>query len=204
MYCSGSVQQALSIRLLYGFHYSAGATALPFTLSFSLQVFYAMCQGLLYAFCYHLDSLLSRNDSEDAMSAAQLQNVHISDAMSAPGLRQSPSCMQPAAIRQTLSQLLPCILHHRYRLAHDRHVLLLYRHARHGLQAACIGFPINHRQLCCCPSAAEASCQLSSILWLSLHSVCPVVIKRLFVMLLQAVAADGVCSQRGSAVPAAS
>ena len=53
-----------------------------------------MCQGLLYAFCYHLDSLLSRNDSEDALSVVQLQNVHISDAVPAPGLRQSPSCMQ--------------------------------------------------------------------------------------------------------------
>lgn len=79
----------------------------------TLQVFYAMCQGLLYAFCYHLDTLLSRNDSEEAMSAAQLQHVHISDAVPGPGLHTSPSCMQPAAIRQTLSQLLPCILHHR-------------------------------------------------------------------------------------------
>ncbi|KAL3152288.1 hypothetical protein ABBQ32_001359 [Trebouxia sp. C0010 RCD-2024] len=77
------------------------------------QVFYAMCQGLLYAFCYHLDTLLSKNHSEDAASAAQLQHVHISDAVLTPGLHTSPSCMQPAAIRQTLSQLLPCILHHR-------------------------------------------------------------------------------------------
>lgn len=80
---------------------------------FTLQVFYAMCQGLLYAFCYHLDNLLSKNDSEESASAAQLQNVHISDAAPVPALHDSPNCMQPAAIRQTLSHLLPCILHHR-------------------------------------------------------------------------------------------
>ena len=78
----------------------------------TLQVFYAMCQGLLYAFCYHLDNLLSKDDSEDSANA-QLQSVHISDAASASALHDSPTCMQPAAVRQTLSQLLPCILHHR-------------------------------------------------------------------------------------------
>lgn len=119
IHCSSSVKHLLRVNFITlppPLHY--------YHTVFALQVFYAMCQGLLYAFCYHLDTLLSKNHSEDAASAAQLQHVHISDAVLTPGLHTSPSCMQPAAIRQTLSQLLPCILHHRCCSAH--HLLLVH------------------------------------------------------------------------------
>ena len=78
-----------------------------------LQVFYAMCQGLLYAFCYHLDDLLSRPEPDVESNAHQLQNVHLSDAASPSTLPQSQGCMHPNDIRQALSHLLPVILRHR-------------------------------------------------------------------------------------------
>ncbi len=70
-----------------------------------------MCQGLLYAFCYHLDSLLSTGaDDMDAVDPSQL---HISDAAPPTSKSEDKACMQPADIRHTLSDLLPRILHHR-------------------------------------------------------------------------------------------
>ncbi|DBB10726.1 hypothetical protein WJX82_002210 [Trebouxia sp. C0006] len=91
------------------------ATSFPATSTFELgiqhQVFYAMCQGLLYAFCYHLDSLLS-TDADD-MDAVDPSQLHISDAAPPTSKPEDKACMQPADIRHTLSDLLPRILHHR-------------------------------------------------------------------------------------------
>ncbi|KAA6429038.1 MAG: hypothetical protein FRX49_01148 [Trebouxia sp. A1-2] len=91
------------------------AASCPATSTFELgiqhQVFYAMCQGLLYAFCYHLDSLLS-TDAGD-IDAADPSQLHISDAPPPTSLSGDNACMQPADIRHTLSDLLPRILHHR-------------------------------------------------------------------------------------------
>lgn len=83
-------------------------------MSASLQVFYAMCQGLLYAFCYHLDSLLDTADDSDCLTPSRLQSIHISDtAKPAVAAHSASSSMQSAGLRQTLSELLPQILHHR-------------------------------------------------------------------------------------------
>ena len=75
-----------------------------------------MCQGLLYAFCYHLDGLLNP-DAEDVVEvdACQLQAVHISQpaAPASADPDQATTCMQPPEIRHTLCDLLPGLLHHR-------------------------------------------------------------------------------------------
>ena len=92
-----------------------------------LQVFYAMCQGLLYAFCYHLDSLLTDSNVEHGLDTTHLQKIHISDPVPAPAVQPHSSCMPPADIRNTLSQLLPCILRHRYAFAQ---ALCCYKHHR--------------------------------------------------------------------------
>ena len=73
-----------------------------------------MCQGLLYAFCYHLDSLLGTDAANtDSLDPSQL---HISDEAPAASAPREKTCMQPAEIRRTLSDLLPGVLHHRYLL----------------------------------------------------------------------------------------
>lgn len=73
-----------------------------------------MCQGLLYAFCYHLDSLLGTDAADtDSLDPSQL---HISDDAPAACAPQAETCMQPAEIRRTLSDILPGVLHHRYLL----------------------------------------------------------------------------------------
>lgn len=85
-----------------------------FAMGVQHQVFYAMCQGLLYAFCYHLDSLLDTVDDSDCLSPSRLQSIHISDtAKPVSDVQHGNSSMQPAELRQTLSELLPQILHHR-------------------------------------------------------------------------------------------
>ena len=82
------------------------------------QVFYAMCQGLLYALCYHLENLLlPQSDSEVNFEAAQLQHIHISSQMqtdaSADQVSRQQEGMSPAQLRQQLADLLPTILRHR-------------------------------------------------------------------------------------------
>lgn len=81
------------------------------------QVFYAMCQGLLYALCYHLDTLLHQQpDTDAAFEATQLQHVHISSQIPAQlhqdGAQQH-SAMSPSQLKQQLAGLLPSILRHR-------------------------------------------------------------------------------------------
>lgn len=93
-----------------------------------MQVFYAMCQGLLYALCYHLDTLLNQSSKEDgSMEAAQLQHTHISsDVLSSPGLQhrvvQDSKCPSAEQLRQQLSDMLPIILRHRSAPPHQPHL----------------------------------------------------------------------------------
>lgn len=83
------------------------------------QVFYAMCQGLLYALCYHLENLLHpQSDSDVNFEAAQLQHVHISSQTQAHASVHQNSWQQegmsPAQLKQQLADLLLTILRHRY------------------------------------------------------------------------------------------
>ena len=111
-------------------------SSIPEIIECLLQVFYAMCQGLLYAFCYHLDSLLSDSNVAHALDTMHLQKIHISEPVPAPAVQSHSSCMPPADIRSTLSQLLPCILRHRYAFAqaqcHCKHFSPHLNNSRQG------------------------------------------------------------------------
>lgn len=104
-----------------------------------MQVFYAMCQGLLYAFCYHLDSLLNTTDDMGALDPSQLQSVHISDTPPPAELpAQDQSCMQAAEIREKLADLLPGVLHHRYHTHASLAYISLLSSLWHKLCLLCI------------------------------------------------------------------
>ena len=102
-----------SVLLLFDFGITLSCAKRSF-LAAPLQVFYAMCQGLLYAFCYHLDSLLGAAQEPDPLTPSELQSIHLSGtAQPAVCTHSDSSCMQPAEMRQVLSDMLPQILFHR-------------------------------------------------------------------------------------------
>ena len=77
-----------------------------------------MCQGLLYALCYHLDDLLHQQ-SEVNVESVQLQQIHLSNqtptqAQAYHSGAAPPEGMSPALLKQQLADLLPRILRHRY------------------------------------------------------------------------------------------
>ena len=109
-----------------------------------------MCQGLLYALCYHLENLLHpQSDSDVNFEAAQLQHVHISSQTQAHASVHQNSWQQegmsPAQLKQQLADLLLTILRHRYA------VLPIF-----SCRLQC------HRQICwnCCSLAGCTGCRL--------------------------------------------